>query len=225
LSVVTNGIASAPVTVNIVPGPDFTLTANPSSLSISQGASGQSTITVGPENGFTGSVTLTASGLPNGVTAQFNPNPTTTTSTLTLTASGSASTGTSTVTITGVSGDLTVTTTLQLTVTTFSGPIVTLTPTSLTFAKTKVGETSKAKDVKLENTGSGTLNIASIVATGDFAIAVSKKPCGSTLAVGKSCKIAVTFTPEQTGTLTGDVIITDNAVNSPQEVPLTGTGK
>jgi len=225
LSVVTNGIASAPVTVNIVPGPDFTLTANPSSLSISQGASGQSTITVGPENGFTGSVTLTASGLPNGVTAQFNPNPTTTTSTLTLTASGSASTGTSTVTITGVSGDLTVTTTLQLTVTTFSGPIVTLTPTSLTFAKTKVGETSKAKDVKLENTGSGTLNITSIVATGDFAIAVSKKPCGSTLAVGKSCKIAVTFTPEQTGTLTGDVIITDNAVNSPQEVPLTGTGK
>jgi hypothetical protein len=45
------------------------------------------------------------------------------------------------------------------------------------------------------------------------------------LAPKAKCKIAVTFTPTQTGTLTGDVTITDNAPNSPQQAPLTGTGK
>jgi hypothetical protein len=226
LTVITNGIPSNSETVTVVPGPIFSLTANPSSLSIAQGASGQTTITVVPENGFTGSVTLSASGLPNGVTAQFNPNPTTTTSTLTLTASGTATTGTSTVTITGVSSSLTETTTIQLTVTkTSGGPIVTLTPASLTFPKTIVGDTSKAKDITLKNTGTGTLDITSIVATGDFAIVTSAEPCGSTLAPKGKCKIAVTFTPTQAGTLTGDVTITDNAPNSPQQVPLTGTGK
>ncbi len=225
LSVIANGIASAPVTVSVAAGPEFSLNANPNTLSIAQGGNGQSTITVVPENGFTGSVNLSASGLPSGVTAQFNPNPTTTTSTLTLTASGTAATGTSTVTITGTSGSLTETTTIQLTVTKASGPAVTLTPTSLTFAKTAVGTTSKPKDIKLENSGTSTLNISNITASGDFALVTSAKPCGSTLAPKKSCKIAVTFTPLQTGTLTGDVTITDNAPNSPQQVPLTGTGK
>ncbi|MGA7081035.1 MAG: choice-of-anchor D domain-containing protein [Terriglobales bacterium] len=225
LSVIANGIASSPVVVSVVAGPEFTLTANPSSLTIQQGANGQSTITVVPENGFTGSVTLSASGLPSGVSAQFNPNPTTSTSTLTLTATGNATKGTSTVTISGTSGTLTATTTIQLTITAAGGPAVTLTPALVTFPKTLVGATSKAKDVTVENTGTATLDISSIAASGDFAIVTSSKPCGSTLAVKKKCKIAVTFTPTQVGTLTGDVTITDNAPNSPQQEPLTGTGK
>jgi kumamolisin len=94
----------------------FTLSASPSSLTITQGGNGTSTITVTDVGGFTGSVTLAASGLPSGVTAQFSPNPTTSTSTLTLTASATATTGTSTVTITGTSGSLQASTTLTLTV-------------------------------------------------------------------------------------------------------------
>jgi len=35
----------------------------------------------------------------------------------------------------------------------------------------------------------------------------------------------VTFTPTQTGVVTGTVTLTDNAANSPQTVSLTGTGK
>ncbi len=225
LYVVANGIASSPAVVNLVATADFSLTANPNSLSISQGSSGTSTITVVPVNGFNGSVNLNATGLPSGVTAQFVPNPTTTTSVLTLTASGSATKGTSTVTITGTSGSLTHTTTISLTITAGSAPAVTLTPTSLTFPKKPVGVTSTSKKIKVTNSGSATLNITSIGISGDFALAVSPKPCGSTLAVGKSCKIAVTFTPTQVGTRTGTVTITDNAPNSPQTVPLTGTGK
>ncbi len=97
-------------------GPNFSLSANPSSVTITQGSNGTSTITVTPVGGFSGSVTLSASGLPSGVTAAFSPNPTTTASTLTLTASATAATGTVTVTITGTSGSLTNATTISLTV-------------------------------------------------------------------------------------------------------------
>ena len=222
---VANGIQSNAVPVNVVAIADFSLSASPSSVSIAQGASGTSTITVTPQNGFNGSVTLSASGLPNGVTASFNPNPTTGVSTLTLTAGASAATGTSTVTITGVSGALTHTTTVQLTVTTALGPAVTLTPTSLAWGKVLVGVTKGPKVVTLTNSGSATLNISSIGISGDFALVSGLKPCGSTLAAGKVCKLRVTFTPTQTGARTGAVTITDNAPNSPQQVPLSGTGK
>src|SRR5262249_17113908 len=95
---------------------DFSLSASPASLTITQGNSGNSTITVNPINGFTGAVSLAASGLPAGVTASFNPASTTSTSTLTLTASSTATTGTATITITGTSGATSHTTTITLTV-------------------------------------------------------------------------------------------------------------
>jgi subtilase family serine protease len=114
--------------------PSFTLSDSPSSLTITQGSSGTSTITVTDVNGFTGSVTLAASGLPSGVTATFGTNPTTGTSVLTLTASSTATTGTATVTITGTSGTLTATTTLALTVNSTATPAfsVSASPTSVT---------------------------------------------------------------------------------------------
>ena len=116
--------------------PNYTLSASPTSLTMTQGGSGTSTISVTPQNGFSGSVSLSASGLPSGVTASFSPNPTTTTSTLTLTAGSAASTGTVTVTIMGTSGTLTNTTTLTLTVTPPPPPLPTvasleLNPTSV----------------------------------------------------------------------------------------------
>ncbi len=96
--------------------PSFSLTANGTALRITTGHSGESTITVVPVNGFAGSVTLTASGLPTGVTAGFSPDPANSTSVLTLTVDGGTAAATSTVTITGASGSLTSETTLQLTV-------------------------------------------------------------------------------------------------------------
>lgn len=97
-------------------GNGFTLSVLPGTLSVAQGSNGTSTMTVGDVGGFTGSVSLAASGLPNGVTASFTPPSTTSTSTLTLTASGSATTGTATVTVTGTSGSLTQTARINLTV-------------------------------------------------------------------------------------------------------------
>jgi hypothetical protein len=131
-----NGNGAYLSTATLTPGaagPDFSLSASPSTLSIVQGSNGSSTITVAPLNGFNGSVSLSASGLPSGVTAAFNPASTTTTSSLTLTASATATTGTSTVTITGTSGNLTHTTTVALTVTNPNVSTLTATPTTLSF--------------------------------------------------------------------------------------------
>lgn len=101
---------------SFVATPSFTLSAGPTNPSVGQGGSTTTTITVSDQNGFNGSVTLAASGLPGGVTASFNPASTATTSVLTLTASGTATTGTITVTITGTSGSLVPTTPVSLTV-------------------------------------------------------------------------------------------------------------
>lgn len=224
LSLVANGIESNALSVTVQATADFSLTANPSSLTIAEGAAGTSVITVVPVNGFSNTVSLAASGLPNGVSAQFSTNPTSTTSTLTLTASATATQGTSTVTITGTSGSLTNTTSIQLTVTAGSSPAVTLSPTSLAFGEVVVGATSGKRTVTVTNSGTATLNISGIAITGDFSLTTSSKPCGATLAPGKNCRIAVTFTPSQLGSRTGTLTITDNAPNSPQTVALSGTG-
>jgi len=98
------------------PPGSFTLSATPNSMSFVQGSSNSATIGVTPQNGFSGSVSLSASGLPAGVTASFNPSSTTSTSIATFTASASAATETFTATIKGVSGNLTNSTTVSLTV-------------------------------------------------------------------------------------------------------------
>jgi hypothetical protein len=104
------------VTFPPVSGPNFSLSASPSSLSVTQGTNGSSTITVTPSGGFTGSVSLSTSALPAGVTASFGTNPTTGSSVLTFTASSTATTGTSSITITGTSGTLSHTTSISLTI-------------------------------------------------------------------------------------------------------------
>ena len=99
----SNLTTSTSVSLSVV-GSTFNLTATPFALSIDPNGIGTSTITVTPVDGFAGSVTLNATGLPQGVTASFNPNPATSTSTLTLTSTSSSPSGT--ITITATSGNL-----------------------------------------------------------------------------------------------------------------------
>src|SRR5437879_7325000 len=51
----------------VAPPPTYTLSASPSSLSIPQGTSGASKITLTPQYGFSGCVSFSASGQPSGV--------------------------------------------------------------------------------------------------------------------------------------------------------------
>jgi subtilisin family serine protease len=100
------------------PTPDFSLSASPASQTVAPGASTSYTVTVTSTGGFTGTVTLSASGLPAGASASFNPPSVTGSgsSTMTVTTSSTTPTGTSTLTITGTSGTLVHTTTVTLVV-------------------------------------------------------------------------------------------------------------
>lgn len=99
---VSNATATFSVVVTAAPTGGFTLTLQPTSLTVQQGGSIQGSVAIARMAPFAGAVALTASGLPSGVTAAFSPaSATGGTSALTLTASGSAATGAHTITVRG----------------------------------------------------------------------------------------------------------------------------
>ena len=104
-------------------------------------------------------------------------------------------------------------------------PDASLSTPSLTFASQTVGSTSAAQSVTLSNTGDAALSITSIGITGTNPSAFGQtNNCESSVAVGASCTINVTFTPAAAGSLSAALTLTDNASGSPQSVTLTGTG-
>jgi hypothetical protein len=102
-----------------------------------------------------------------------------------------------------------------------AGPAVNLAPTSLAFGGQVVNTTSSAQIVTLFNIGNGTLTIASIQVSGDFA---QNNNCAASLNAGASCAISVTFTPTASGPRNGALTITHDATGSPHTLPLSGTG-
>jgi hypothetical protein len=86
--------------------PDFSLSASPASRTIKRGAKTTYSIAIAASGGFTGAVSLSASGLPAQATASFSPNPATAGSTMTVTTSRSTPLGTFTLRIDGTSGSL-----------------------------------------------------------------------------------------------------------------------
>jgi hypothetical protein len=108
---------------------------------------------------------------------------------------------------------------------TSEGPAASLSATSLTFASTEVGKVSATQDVTLKNTGTTALSVKGITLAGADAKSFKEtNKCGTSLAVGKSCVIGVTFSPALNGSLSAEVSIADGAAGSPQLVALKGTG-
>jgi len=87
----------------------FTLAASPTSRTIAPGASTTFSATIGAVDGFTGSVALSVSGLPDGVAGTFSKTSITNSgsSTLTVTTPATTAPGTYPLTITAVSGGVT----------------------------------------------------------------------------------------------------------------------
>src|SRR5580698_992689 len=198
--------------INLLAGsatPSFTLSDSPSSLTITQGGSGTSTITVNDLNGFAGSVTLAASGLPSGVTAAFGTNPTTGTSVLTLTASSTATTGSATVTITGTSGSLAASTTLALTVNSTATPnfSVAASPASVTVTQGASGTST------ITSTSTGGFNSATT-------LSASGLPSGVTATFSTN-----PVTPPANGSATSTLTLTasSSATVGTATVTITGT--
>jgi two-component sensor histidine kinase len=103
--------------------------------------------------------------------------------------------------------------------------LVSLSPTSLAFGNQSVGATSAAQTLTLRNAGNAALSITSLALTGSNASDFDQSnTCGSSLAAGANCTIAVMFTPSVTGSEAASLSIADNASGSPQTVSLSGAG-
>lgn len=112
-----SGSLTSQVSLNLrVSGtPGYTLKASADSVGIAQAGTASDTISVIPTNGFDGRVSLTVEGLPSGVTASFSPM-VGGASTLSLVASATAAPGSYGLTVTSLSGLLTGTVGITLTV-------------------------------------------------------------------------------------------------------------
>lgn len=190
---------SVSLTVNPSVAPGFTLSANPASVSVTQGATASSMITVLPTGGFNSSVALSASGLPAGVTASFSPASTTGSSTVTFSASSTATLTSATVMITGASGTLTATTPITLTVKAPATPDFALSAAS---ANVSLNQGTTATDT-ITVTPSGGF-------TRSVALGASGLPAGVTAAFSPASTTAtstLTFTASSTAT-TGTVNVT-----------------
>ena len=82
---------------------------------------------------------------------------------------------------------------------------------------------SATANVVLSNTGTAALSISSIVASGPPF--TQTNTCGTSVAAGGKCTIAIKFTPTVNGLVSGTVTVTDNSTSgSTQVVSLTGAG-
>lgn len=95
---------------------DFSLALGQSSVMLADNGNNAVPISINPVGGFSGVVSVSVSGAPQGVTAGVSPNPVTSSGNLQLAVGSNVPPGTYTLTLTGVSGSLSHTTTLTLTV-------------------------------------------------------------------------------------------------------------
>ncbi len=208
------------------PPSDFSIAANPSGVSIQQGASGSSSISTAVTSGSAQTVSLTVSGIPSGASASLNPTSVTAGGSSALTVSaGTATPGVYTILVTGVEGSTTHATSVTLTVT-GQQVSVSVTPASIDFGVVRQFSLL-SRNVTVKNIGTGALSISKVSVTPgvgtDLNAFTSVSLCGSTLAPGKSCTIVVVFFGDHVGTLSATLYVRDNAAGSPQAVTLAGT--
>jgi hypothetical protein len=190
---------------------DFTISASPTSLSITQGGSGTSTISTAVLGSFNSAVSLSASGLPTGATAGFNPTsiaaPGGGSSTMTITVGASTAAGTSTVTITGTGGGKTHTTTVSLTVTASS-------------ADFSITASPSAVSIKQGSSGNSTI---STTISGSFNSAISLSASG--LPTGASASFNPTsIAAPGSGSSTTTITVGASTATGTSTVTVTGTG-
>lgn len=198
----TDGTLSHSIQLTLtVIAPDFTISASPSSISILPGGCAVYTVTTGVLNGFTGTISLSQSGVPSGASAIFNPLSITGagSSTLTVCTTTGTPAGSYTITITGINGSLIHSTAVILVVQDFS---LSATPSSQTVTP-----------------GTGTTYTVSVAAlngfAGSVALSISGFPSGTT----------ATFNPTSiNGAGSSTLTVTTSTSTPGGTYPLTITG-
>jgi Domain of unknown function (DUF1929)/PKD domain len=208
-STASDGYERAPVNgMQIIPiapaNPNFTLAASPSTQTVGLSSTTTYTVTIGAQNGFTGTVTLSASGLPTGATASFSPATVTTsgTSTLTITTGAGTPTGASTITITGTSGTLVQSANVTLNV---SGPDF------------SISATPSTNSVTPGSSATYTVSMTALYGyTGSVTLTYSGLPAGAT----------ATFSPSTltSGSSTLTISTSSSTPGGTSTITITGTG-
>ncbi|MBZ5490686.1 MAG: choice-of-anchor D domain-containing protein [Acidobacteriia bacterium] len=102
-------------------------------------------------------------------------------------------------------------------------PAISFSPAALTFPSQLVGTSSTSQAITVQNTGTASLPMTSVVLgganAGDFS---QTNTCGTSLAAGMSCTVSVIFTPSSFGNKTATLVLTDSV--GTQSVDVSGTG-
>jgi len=198
--------------------PDFSLSASPSSRTVTQGSATSYAITMTPSGGFTDTVNLTASGLPSGAVPGFSPTSvssgTTSSSTLSVTTASTTPAGTYTVTVTGkdASSSLTHSITVTLVVQAAAAPdfSLSISPSSQTLRTP--GSVSYTVTVNKLNGFAGSVTLAVSGLPSGFTSSFTPNPATTsstlTITAPRSSRRTITFTV--TGT-SGSLVHTGTA--------------
>jgi len=197
--------------------PDFAITAGPPSRNAVPGGAAQYTATVTPLAGFTGTVSLTATGLPSGTSAMFNPanvsitDANSKTSMLTLNTSAGTPLGNTTINVNGQSNALMHSTQVNLNVVSASSADLSITET----ASPNPGQVNVNLAYRITVTNNGPATATNVVVTdtlpagSTFVSAVSTQgmcngsgpiTCNvGTLSLGGSAIVTITVLPTTQG--------------------------
>lgn len=111
---------------------------------------------------------------------------------------------------------------LPLAATVAAAPVISFSPSSITFPTTMVGQTSGAQSITVTNTGDTNLTISGVFLANATDFSGSSNCGGAVLAPGSNCVVQVQFQPQSGGNKTGSVQFNDDAAGSPHAVPLSG---
>jgi hypothetical protein len=89
------------------------------------------------------------------------------------------------------------------------------------FGQQVVNTSSASQTVQITNTGNRPVSIQSTKLTGNF---MARDSCGSLVAAGSTCAIAIHFTPKTPGAAQGLITLVDSASTKPEIISLSGTG-
>ncbi len=110
-------------------------------------------------------------------------------------------------------------------------PTALFVPNGLQFPTTVVGIKVAGTPIQVQNTGNGPLVITNLnfagADPGDFSATGTCVPSGSnvTVAAGGNCSLTLSFLPTSSGARSANLVLTDNAPNSPQTDVLNGTAQ
>jgi uncharacterized repeat protein (TIGR01451 family) len=215
-------VAAAPASTT----PDFALSVTPNSRTIVPGGSAQYTLTVIPLAGFTGTLNLSASSLPAGVTANFNPSSisisdaNSKSTTVTLNSTGATPLGAATVNLNAQNGTLSHSTPVTLNVVSASSADLSITKTaspnpgqtgvSLSYRITATNNgPATATNVKVSDQLPATANFVSATTTVGACSGTNPVDCTiGNLAVGASAIVTIVVTPVTAGQIVNTANVT-----------------